>query len=189
MIFISLKFRLLIFIKICVNAKWHPRTGVCIFFNKALLNTWRLSLLSYWAESYHNNCRNYIVIIAVCHCYHWNIEGTAAFVKTINTDMNISNNKKMRFKFDENCSCELWQYDLQFNLGPWKEPVTCNNLLSILYIIHFNCKIGLLLMPGTVLMLTNCRETVMCLCVCTLNLSLDKTSQVPMYSSSFDALR
>ena len=27
--------------------------------------------------------------------------------------------------------------DLQFILGPWKKPVTCNNLLSILYIIHF----------------------------------------------------
>ena len=128
-------------------------------------------------------------IITVCHCYHWNIEGTAAFDKTINTNINTSNNKKIRFKFDENCSCESWQYDLQFNFGPWKNLWLA--IIDYLYWTSFisNCKYGLLLMSGTVLMLTNCWETVMCLCVCTLNLSVDKTSQVPMYSSSFDALR
>ena len=42
-IFISLKFKL-VFIKICVNAKRHSHTGVCMFFNKALWNSWRLSL-------------------------------------------------------------------------------------------------------------------------------------------------
>ena len=74
--------------------------------------------------------------ITVCHCCHWNIEGTAAFVKTININTNISNNKKIRFKFDENCSCELWQwFAIQF--GTLKKPMTCNNLIYILYIIHF----------------------------------------------------
>ena len=143
-----------------------------------------------WAESYQNNCRNYIVIVIIKFQFETlkaqqllSKLSTPTWISVTTKRWDLSLMKIVPVNCDNMICNSIW--DLEKNL--WLA------IICYLYCTSFklNCKIGLLLMPGTVLMLTNCRETVMCLRVCTLNLSLDKTIQVPKYSSSssFDALR